>query len=81
MFQLVQRRRYYFMLSGTIIGLGIAMMIYSTITIGSPFRLSIDFLGGSIYEFAFDEAVGESDIRDVFAVFGEDNIVLQSIGE
>jgi preprotein translocase SecF subunit len=80
MFQMVQRRRYYFILSATVISLGIVMMIYSTVTTGAPFALSIDFQGGSIYEFAFEESVSETEIRDVFTNFGQDNVVLQSIG-
>jgi len=81
MFQFVQRRRYYFILSGFIIGLGILMMIYATVTTGSPFVLSIDFRGGAIYEFQLEESVEENEIRQVFAQFGQDNIVLQQIGE
>jgi preprotein translocase SecF subunit len=83
MFQLVQRRKWYFILSGLVIGLGIAMMIYATINTGSPFRLSIDFVGGSIYEFDFEDnaSISEQDIRDVFNTYGQDNIVVQRIGD
>lgn len=80
MFQFVQRRRYYFIFSGIVLGIGIAMMIYSAVTIQSPFVLSVDFVGGSIYEFQFDEDISEVEIRDIFAQYGEDNIVVQRIG-
>ncbi len=80
MFQLVQRRKWYFIFSGTIIGIGIAIMIYSATQTGAPFVLGIDFSGGSIYEFGFEEAVEEQAIRDVFSSFGQDNIILQRIG-
>ncbi|MEM6281702.1 MAG: protein translocase subunit SecF [Chloroflexota bacterium] len=80
MFQLVQRRRLYFIFSGIIISIGIAMMIYSTSTTGAPFLLGIDFSGGSIYEFGYDETVEEQQIRDVFATLGQDSIILQRIG-
>lgn len=81
MFNLVEKRRWYFLLSGLVIGLGIIVMIYSTINNGSPWRLSIDFQGGSIYELQFSEAgATESNIRDVFSAYGEDNVIIQQIG-
>ncbi|MEL7235518.1 MAG: protein translocase subunit SecF, partial [Chloroflexota bacterium] len=46
-----------------------------------PFLLGIDFSGGSIYEFGFDETVEEQQIRDVFSDLGQDNIILQRIGD
>lgn len=81
MFNLVERRAWYFIFSGLVIGLGIIVMIYSTMNEGSPWRLSIDFQGGSIYELKFDDAgINESNMRDVFSAFGEDNIIVQQIG-
>lgn len=81
MFNLVEKRMWYFGLSALVIGLGIAVMIYSTINEGSPWRLSIDFQGGSIYELKFNsEGATESNIRDAFAAFGEDNIIIQQVG-
>jgi len=81
MFKLVEKRTYFFLFSAAIIVPGILIMIYSTITTGSPFRLSIDFVGGSIYEVQFTEAgATEADIRQVFADFGEDNVIVQQLG-
>ena len=81
MFNIVEKRRWFFLLSALFILPGIALMIYSTVTIGSPFRLGIDFLGGSIYEVQFTEAgATESNIRSIFASVGDENIVLQSLG-
>lgn len=82
MFNLVERRRWYFLLSALIIVPGLAVMIYSTVQNGAPFRLSIDFVGGSIYEIQFSEpGATESNIRDVFSQFGEDNVIIQQIGD
>ncbi len=81
MFQLVQRRRWYAIFSGTIIFVGIALMIYSTILIGTPFRLSIDFVGGSIYELDFEDTITEGELRDVFSAYGEDNVIIQQVGD
>jgi preprotein translocase SecF subunit len=82
MFSLIEKRRYFFLLSAAVIIPGIMVMIYSFITTGAPFRLSIDFVGGSIYELAFTgPGATESNIRDVFVAFGDDNVVVQQLGD
>ena len=81
MFNIVEKRRWFFLLSAFVIVPGLVIMIFSTLTTGAPFRLSIDFLGGSIYELKFDgEGANESNIRDVFASVGDENVVIQSLG-
>ena len=83
MFNLVQKRRWFFLLSALVIVPGLLVMVYSVITTDDhkPFRLSIDFEGGSIYELKFTEpGVTESDIRDVFARYSGDNVVIQRLG-
>ena len=47
MFQFVEKRKWYFLLSALIIIPGLIAMIYSTVTTGSPFKPAIDFTGGS----------------------------------
>lgn len=82
MFNLVQKRRWYFLISGMAIFFSLGVMLYSTITKGAPFQLSIDFVGGSIYDLRFtSEGATESNIRQVFARYGEDNIIVQRLGE
>lgn len=73
MFTLVQRRRAYFTLSAIIIGLGIAVMVYSWATTGTPFPLGVDFRSGTRFEVQFTEPVTEDAIRRVFAEFGFSN--------
>jgi preprotein translocase SecF subunit len=74
MFNLVQGRRNYFILSGILIGLGIAAMVYSLITTGAVFPLGVDFRGGTRFELQFTQPVTESQIEDVFASFEITNI-------
>lgn len=82
MFNLVEKRRYFFLLSALVIIPSILVMIYSTIQTGAPFNLGIDFVGGSIYELQFDgPGATESNIREVFAANGEDNVVIQQIAD
>lgn len=81
MFNIVQKRRWFFSLSALVILPGLAVMIYSTLSTGAPFRLSIDFLGGSIYELKFEEGGATEDgIRRVFNAVGDDNVIIQQIG-
>jgi preprotein translocase SecF subunit len=82
MFNLIQKRRYFFLLSAAVIIPGLIIMIYSTLTTGAPFRLSIDFLGGSIYELTFTEAgATEDNIRAAFAAEGDEGVVVQQLGD
>lgn len=78
MFNLVERRRWFFLLSAAVILPGIITMVYSTITTGAPFRLSIEFVGGSIYDLKFTEGtVTEDALREVFARHDDANVTIQ----
>lgn len=82
MFTLIQKRRWFFLISALVIVPGILVMIYSTVTTGSPFRLSIDFVGGSIYELTFTQpGATELNIQQVFASFGDENAMIQRLGD
>ncbi len=80
MFDLVGKRRWYFLISGILIFLGIAAMVYSTITYGTPVRLSVDFTGGSLFVLYFKEQATEDGIRRVFEANGFDNPIIQQLG-
>jgi preprotein translocase SecF subunit len=73
MFNLVERRRTYFILSGIVISLGLVAMIYSLATTGTVFPLGVDFRGGTRFELQFVEFVSEPDIVDTFADAGISN--------
>lgn len=73
MFNFVQRRRFYFLLSGTFIGLGLLAMAVSLLRTGSPFQVGVDFQSGTRLEYKFLVPVTENDIRAVFRDFGVEN--------
>ena len=56
-FDFVSRRRLYYIISSTIIGLGIISIIFK------GFGLGVDFKGGRSYVVRFDKAVSTDDIR------------------
>lgn len=70
LFNLVERRRSYFIFSGIIIGLGILAMVYSFATTGAPFPLGVDFRGGARFEIQFTELVTETAVEEVFTAAG-----------
>lgn len=77
----VQRRRLYYLISASVIVPGMIAMIYSTITFGSPVRLSIDFKGGSLYEVQFEGPASETAIREVYTDLGQDDPIIQQLGD
>lgn len=82
MYSLVQKRRWFYALSLTVIVLGFLITLYSLATSGSAFKLSIDFEGGSIYELKFTQAgADETNIRDVFAKYGDSTATIQRLGD
>jgi preprotein translocase SecF subunit len=66
MFNIVERRHWFFLLSTLIIVPGLVAMIYSLATFGSPVKLSIDFTGGTLVELHFDEPVQAGQVRQAF---------------
>ena len=80
MFNIVQKRRWYFIFSGILIALSIAAMGVSYVRYGQPLRIGIDFTGGSIFVLEFEDAVNEDQIRDVFDEFGLESAIVQPLG-
>jgi preprotein translocase SecF subunit len=66
MFNIVERRHWFFLLSTLIIVPGLVAMIYSFAMFGSPVKLSIDFTGGTLIELHFDESVQADQVRQAF---------------
>jgi preprotein translocase SecF subunit len=73
LFNLVEKRKTYFIFSSIIIGLGILAMVYSFISTGSLFLLGVDFRGGARFEIQFTEPVTETAVEQVFEDAGISN--------
>jgi preprotein translocase subunit SecF len=67
MFNIVERRHWYFLISALIIIPGIVAMVYATTQFGAPVKLGIDFTGGTLWEMRFERPVQPGDVRQVFA--------------
>ena len=81
MFDIVGKRYWFFTLSGVLIILGIVAMIVSTIQVGSPMRLSVDFTGGTLFELRFDEPVAPGEVRQVFVERGYTDTSVQTTSD
>ena len=80
MFNIVQKRRWYFIFSAVLIALSLGAMIISFVRFGQPLRLGIDFTGGSIFVLQFEQAVDEEDLRTVFTDYGLEGAIVQPLG-
>ncbi len=83
MFNLVQKRRWYFRISAVVILLGLVAIIYSVITLDThtPFPLSVDFRSGTRFVLHFQAPITESEIREVFGEFGVTNPSVTRLGQ
>jgi preprotein translocase SecF subunit len=80
MFNIVEKRRWYFLFSAVFIALSIAAMVTSYVQYGQFLRLGIDFTGGSIFVLKFEQEVTETGIREVFSEFGLEGAIVQPLG-
>ena len=80
MFNIVEKRRWYFLFSAILIALCAAAMGLSIIRFGQPMRLGIDFTGGSIFVLKFDQPVGEEELRTLFTDYGMEGTIVQPLG-
>jgi preprotein translocase SecF subunit len=80
MYNIVQHRKWYYLLSSIIIIPGLIAMIIGLVSTGRPLKLSIDFTGGVYWEFRLDQAVPPADIRDVFTGFGLNDTAVTTLG-
>lgn len=78
-FQIVQKRRWFYLLSIVLIVPGLIGMGISMAKFGSPLKLAIDYTGGSIWEMDFGQQVSLSEVRGVFEKAGYSDTSAQTI--
>jgi len=78
MTDIVGKRYWYFLISALIIISGLIAMIISTVRLGTPLRLSIDFTGGALMELTFEQAVLPTEVRQVFVEHGYGDTTVQT---
>jgi preprotein translocase SecF subunit len=72
MFRIVENRKWYFLLSALVIIPGLIAMIYTVATTPThvPFRLAIDFTGGTLWEVDLPEAAQAGQVLAIFTSSG-----------
>lgn len=69
LFDIVGKRKWYYILSIILIVPGLIGMLFSTVQLGTPLKLSIDFTSGSLMELQFDQPVQPAQVREIFTNF------------
>ena len=78
-YQFLDNRRTTYTLSGIVISVGIAFMIYNVFSIGSWQNYGVDFVGGSIIQVRFDQPTTAAQLRA--ALGGPDAPPITSFGD
>jgi len=80
MFNLVEKRRWFFTVSVILILLSLGMLVLTQVRFGMPLRLAVDFTGGSLFVLHFDGPATETAIQEVFAANGLTETIIQRLG-
>jgi preprotein translocase SecF subunit len=78
MFNIIQKRYWYFALSALVIVPGLIAMIISLSRYGTIVKLGIDFTGGTLQQLNFDTPVQPAAVRQVFVNHGFSDTSVQS---
>ncbi|MEA3345888.1 MAG: protein translocase subunit SecF [Chloroflexota bacterium] len=81
MFEIVGKRKWYFLTSGVLISLSLAAMVISLIRYGSLVRLSVDFTGGAMLEVLFEQPVKPGEVRQIFVGRGYSDTSVQTTAD
>jgi SecD/SecF fusion protein len=73
-FDIVGRRRVYYVISTILIGLGLLAMGVAASQFGTPLKLSIDFTSGSLMELQFEEMPQPAEVRKIFTDFTHNGV-------
>jgi len=81
MFDIVGKRKWYFLISAVVVGLGLVAMVLSLIWHGSLVRLSVDFTGGAMLEVRFEEPLKPADVRGLLVDRGYTDVSVQTTAD
>jgi preprotein translocase subunit SecF len=63
-YRFIERRKTAYVLSGTVIAIGVAAMVFNTLTLGSWLNYGVDFTGGSLVQVHFAQETDVGAVRD-----------------
>jgi preprotein translocase subunit SecF len=77
---IIGRTRIWFTVSLIVIALGVGAMVVNVISFGSPLKLGIDFIGGTIINATFQKAPDEAVVRGILSSNGYNSVTVQRTG-
>ena len=80
MFNIIEKRRWYFLISLILMGISIILLVLSTVRLGWPLLMMPIPPNDTLFVLTFDEPVQEEAIRAVFADYGLTRIAIQQVG-
>jgi preprotein translocase SecF subunit len=81
MFNIVEKRHWYFLFSALLIIPGLISMIYCFVNFGAPMKMGIDFAGGTLLELRFAQPVDPINVRDLFVENGFAGTTVQTTSD
>jgi len=81
MFNIVEKRHWYFLFSAVLIIPGLVAVLYSIITFGQPVKMGIDFTGGTLLELRFEQAAQPAEVRQIFMDNGYPSTTVTTTGD
>jgi len=81
MMDFVGKKRWFFLISGILVIIGIISLVISQIQIKSPLQLGIDFTGGTSMILQFSRTVEQGQLRQNITELGYDEARIQDAGE
>ncbi|MFO7996681.1 MAG: protein translocase subunit SecF [Dehalococcoidia bacterium] len=81
MIDLVGKKRWFFLISGILVVIGIISLVISQTQLQAPLRLGTDFTGGTSMMLHFSPEVQQSQLRDEMTRLGYDEAIIQHAGE
>ena len=81
MFNFVENRKYWFILSGILLTLAVGSFVYNGIVHGKIMNFGIDFTGGTMISLRFPEPISEKGVRKILARYNLEQSIIQKSGK
>ena len=79
-YRFIEARRKAYVVSGIVLAIGIAAMVFNVISIGSWQNYGVDFTGGTLIQAEFAQATAVGELRDAMAGAGMAGAQIQQFG-
>lgn len=81
MFDIIKKSKMFLTISGALVALALATLLFNFMVHGKPMNFGIDFTGGTMLNLRFAKAVTVGDVRQVMDGYGLGESVIQKAGD